>query len=200
MKWTVAVLLAVFASLSPSVGLAGEADSVCEGACVTNEDMAVLLALAEEAKCLRTTAPDVTLDEITIVTDEKGRVFHSGAEPRPYRLTIDWCNLTVEGEGHVDVLVSKTEPQDWGFRFRPKAFVGIYPVLAFEDVTTSIDAGVLLDVFHIDAFAFNANIGFRGAGIGLTADLTENFGVFGGVSYLFAGGGFAPMGALWFSF
>lgn len=152
-----------------------------DGICVLEEDLMDLVAIARERKCLDETKPNFKVDEITVFTDVEGRVFYTGADPnRPFKLTMSWCSYEVIAEGKVTLIAAKNEPDTWGFRFRPKAYLGYLVSRAFggdEPFSDGIDAGLLLDFFHIEWVNVNAAAGFRSVGADVGFDLTDNFGL-----------------------
>lgn len=155
--------------------------------CVDKEDLKKFLQLARERKCLDDNPPTFKVDPITIITDEDGRVFYTGNDPEhPYKLEMSWCHYDVKGEGEVKVLAAMKEPPIWGFRFRPKAYMGYMPVKPFieKDFYAGLDAGVMLDLLYYRWFNLNVAAGFRSTGLGVGVDITKNFG--GYVGYAFS--------------
>lgn len=76
------------------------------------------------------------------------------------------------------------EPPVWGFRFRPK-FAGSYLFVdgfSSSKAVDGVDVGLLWDFFYYKAVNLNVATGFRSIGAGLGADLTRNFGLYGGWS------------------
>lgn len=148
--------------------------------CVLEEDLDKLLEIAAERQCLEKTKPKFQIDEVVVITDLDGRVFYTGADPkRPYKLKMNWCQYEVFAEGKIEVVAAMQEPDTWGFRFRPKAYLGYLPTrLLSSDPTLSdgIDAGMLLDFFYVEWASLNAAVGFRSVGVDLGVDLTANFG------------------------
>jgi len=174
--------------------------------CVDKEDLKKFLQLAQERKCLDETKPDFQLDPIIIITDEEGRVFYTGNDPKkPYKLSMEWCHYKAEAEGDVKVVAAMNEPETWGFRFRPKAYLGYLPLkpLLKDDVKFSegIDAGLMLDFFYVQWVNVNITAGFRSTGVGVGFDLTKNFGVETG--YVFSWSepmGHSALGSIYFAF
>lgn len=191
--------LAVF--LMGSVAHAGECPQ--GSTCVPPEDMKVFVQLLKEKKCLQTEVPSFELDPITIVVDEKQRVFFSGADPNPYQLKMKWCSYEAVGMGKVKVVAAMKEPETWGLRFRPKAYLGYLPleplVYASEPVG-GVDAGLLLDFFHVQLANVNLAVGFRSFGLGVGVDVTQNFGAYAGYGMSWNGWNHNLNVALWFAF
>lgn len=178
-------------------------DSACQGTCVAPDDMKVFVELLKEKKCLTTQKPEYKLDTIEIVVDEKGRVFYSGADPKPYTLHMKWCNYEVTGTGKVNLVAAMMEPPTWGFRLRPKAYLGylpLEPVVYNEDVKAGIDAGLMLDLFYIHWINANVTLGFRSGGLGVGFDLTKNFGAYTGYALCWNGFRHNANAAIWFAF
>jgi len=152
--------------------------------CVPEKDMRVFATLLREKQCQLDEKPTFELDPIRIVVDRDGRVFFTGNAPEPYTLRMTWCNYEVKAEGEVHVIAAMHKPPIWGFRFRPKAYMGLLPLEAlygdsqeFRDVT---DAGFMADFLYYDWVNLNAALGYRSIGGGVGIDLTENFGAYSG--------------------
>lgn len=171
--------------------------------CVPKKDMAVFIKLLKDHKCRIEKPPEYKLDSITIVTDKDGRVFFSGADPKPYKLKMTWCNYTIEAEGKVEVVAAMTVPPTWGFRFRPKAYVGYLPMEPFRDSVDpqdAITAGLGVDFFYWHDFNVNVTVGFRSTGIGIGFDIFRSFGAYAGYAVTWEGFRHNPHAALWFAF
>lgn len=187
--------------LSTSVS---RAEDCSGGTCVPKADMDKFVEVLKEKKCLQTTKPSFDLDPITIVVDKDGRVFYSGAAPSPYTIRMKWCGYDAEAAGKVKLTAAMRQPSLWGFRFRPKAYIGVLPLEALSNPDASFgdvwDAGVMVDFLHYDWLNLNAAVGFRSFGGGLGADLTQNFGIYAG--YADTWGTWHPNAnvGLWFSF
>ena len=173
------------------------------GTCVAREDLKAFVEIAKEKKCLQTEKPSFDLDSVNIVVDKQGRIFYSGAAPHPYRLRMNWCNYEIEAEGKVDVLAAVQEPPSAGFRFRPKAFLGVLLLEPFRDgndAKDGIDAGLMVDPFYFHEFNLNFHVGFRSVGAGIGFDVFRSFGLFGGYALSWDGFHHNPEAALWFAF
>lgn len=190
----------------------------CEGTCVPEEDMKRFVELLKERKCRDENPPTFELDPIKIVVDKEGRIFYSGAEPKPYTVKMSWCNYEIEAKGKVDVVAAMMTPPIWGFRFRPKAYIGMLPGEAFyasaENTAAAlagqpteelgiidvIDAGAMVDFLYYDWVNLNAAVGFRSVGLGIGADLTSNFGAYTGYALTWGDWHHNVNLGLWFSF
>ena len=182
-----------------------QAESVCEppNRCVSRSDLDVFVQLLKEKKCLQTEKPSFELDPITIIVDEDGRIFYTGADPNPYQLKMKWCSYEVEGTGKVKVVAAMKEPETWGFRFRPKAYLGYLPLepLVYDSsAREGIDAGLMLDFFHVQFANANVAVGFRSFGLGAGLDITQNFGAYIGYAMTWASWNHNINSALWFAF
>jgi hypothetical protein len=188
--------------------LAGEAvpapePQECNGTCVPPGDMAKLVTVLQERKCLNETPPEFKMDPINIIVDRQGRVFFSGADPQPYKLHMKWCNYEAEGTGKVKVLAAVQEPPTYGFRFRPKAFVGMLLVEPFREgkkPKDGLDAGLMVDAFYIKDFNLNVHAGFRSVGAGIGVDIFRSFGAYAGYALAWDGFHHNPEASLWFAF
>jgi hypothetical protein len=164
-----------------------QAQAVCgEGAtCVSDADMKAFITLLEEKKCLQTTQPTIQLDPVTVVVDKDGRVYYSGADPKPYTLKLSWCTYELIATGKVALTVAKNEPPVWGFRFRPK-FAGSYLFVDGFSSTKAIDGvdvGILWDFLYYKSVNLNASTGFRSIGGGVGLDLFKNMTLYGGYAF-----------------
>lgn len=176
------------AALTPSIA---QAQETCQNTdtqiCVDREDLRKFLELAKERQCLDQTLPQFQLDPVTIITDHEGRVYYTGNDPdHPYKLHMQWCHYKVDGEGKIKIVAAMNEPPTWGFRFRPKAYLGYLPLKALESDSSyseGIDAGVMLDFLYYKSLNLDVAAGFRSVGLGLGLDLTTNFGVYAGYAF-----------------
>ena len=172
--------------------------------CVPPEDMGAFIQVLKEKKCLQTEQPQFQLDPITIITDEKGRIFYTGDDPKnPYKLKMTWCDYAVEGTGSVKVVAAMREPEVWGFRLRPKAYLGYLPLEPSAYATEAnkgVDAGLMLDFFHLEFANVDVAMGFRSFGAGVGVDITTNFGFYAGYALSWANWRHNVNAALWFAF
>jgi hypothetical protein len=203
--------LALLLTLVPSVALAQPVEPTeCKNpdVCVPPGDMQDFLVGLRAEKCLKTTLPTVTMDRIAIVTDKDGRLFTSGDQPNPFTVKIDWCSYQATGTGKVDVYAAKAEPEIWGFRFRPKAYIGALPFEAAyalpegetRTLMSLVDAGAMVDFLYYDWANLNAAVGFQSFGGGIGVDLTSNFGAYIGWAMTWATWHQNVNAGLWFSF
>lgn len=197
MKW-LAALLVLFV---PSV--AGAQAPCASGAtCVPSEDLKAFVELLKAEKCRAETPPKVTFDPITIVVDRSGRLYYSGSEPLPYKLHLDWCNYQLDALGGVNVQVAEHIDRGYGFRFRPKATLGLLAVELFKSsqFSDAVDGGILLEPAYFHWVNLNGYVGFRSVGVGLGFDITKNFGAYLGYSTTWGTWRSNPMASLYFSF
>jgi hypothetical protein len=194
LAFTVAVAL-------PSVATAeGEA---CNGTCVAPDDMKKIVEVLKERQCLETEKPVYELDPVNVVVDKDGRIFYSGADPHPYTLHMKWCQYDVTAEGKVKVVAAVQEPPTFGFRMRPKAYLGYLLAEPFRKGKTfkdGIDAGLMLDPFYVKYFNLNVHVGFRAVGVGVGVDIFRSFGAYAGYAVTWDGFHSNPETSFWFSF
>lgn len=169
---------------------------------VAEDDLRAFVKLADDHKCRAKMPPLVTTDPIVIVVDQDGRVYGSGSGPKPFKVHIKWCNYDIEATGQVKLNVAVREPPTWGFRFRPKASLGILGVEAFnrEHVTDAVDVGVLVEPFFYRSWNVNVAVGMRSFGAGIGFDITRNFGGYLGYAAAYSGLRSNPYAGLYFSF
>lgn len=174
--------------------------------CVPKADMAIFIKLLQEKKCRFDEPPTFELDPIQIITDKQGRVFFSGDEPHPYKLRMTWCSYEVEAKGKVSVIAAMRKPPIWGFRLRPKAYMGLLPTeIAYKSAESRelrdfVDAGVMIDFLYYDWINLNGAVGYRSVGGGVGVDITENFGVYSGYVITWGDWHHNLNMSLWFSF
>jgi hypothetical protein len=169
---------------------------------VANSDLTVFMEALKEKQCLTTTQPTMTADPVTIVIDKEGRIFGSGSDPHPYKVHLVWCDYTIDAAGQAKVIAGDAPPVTYGFRFRPKAALGILGTELVKDTTASnaVDGGVLLEPFFFHWVNINGYVGFRSVGAGLGFDITKNFGAFAGYAITWGGWRSNPLASLYFSF
>ncbi len=173
--------------------------------CVPKEDLSVFTSLLREKRCQLGETPKFELDPIQIVIDRQGRVFFTGNDPHPYKLRMTWCSYEVEAVGKVNVIAAMRQPPIWGFRFRPKAYMGIIPseVLyadpgqKFQDL---VDAGVMVDFLYYDWVNLNAAMGYHSVGTAVGIDLSENFGASVGYGLTWGQWHHSVVTSFWFGF
>lgn len=193
---------------APPAASGAAAEPCPDGTCVPDADLKKMVEVLREKKCLQTEKPEFDLDPINIVVDRQGRIYYSGAEPHPYTVRMTWCNYEVEAAGKVDIVAAMRVPSTWGFRFRPKAYIGVLPGEAFYNIPDTeslevmdlVDAGVMVDFLYYEWANLNAAVGFRSLGGGIGFDLTENFGAYGGYALTWGDWHHNANLGLWFSF
>lgn len=163
------------------------AQAVCaeKSTCVADKDLTTFVSLLEEKHCLQTTQPIIQLDPVTVIVDKEGRLYYSGADPKPYTLKLSWCNYEVTATGKVALTVAKNELPVWGFRFRPK-FAGSYLFVDGFSSTKAIDGvdvGVLWDFLYYKSVNLNVSTGFRAIGVGIGVDLFKSMTLYGGYAF-----------------
>lgn len=166
------------------VSLRASAEETCPSGstCIPPEDLRVFVQLLRDHKCRLEQNPSFVLDPVQIIVDRQGRVFYSGAEPKPYKIHLDWCNYHIDALGKIQVQVAQRVEPTWGFRFRAKAAFGYLPIeaLAEKDAYLGLDGGVLLEPFFLQWANLNVYVGVRSFGGGVGFDLTRNFGLYTG--------------------
>lgn len=204
-SWVLALLVLVF----PATAWAQDEPTCPEGKiCVSEGEMQTIVSVLREKQCMQKTKPEFKLDPITLVVDKDGRVFYTGAEPKPYTVRMDWCNYEVEATGKVNLVAAMHEDPVWGFRLRPKAYMGalllepVYDEIASDEpaISNVIDAGVMLDFLYYKDINLNAALGFRSVGAGVGLDVTRNFGISAGYGLTWGTWRHNPNVAVWFGF
>ncbi len=166
------LVLSVLLSFSASA-------QTCDGVCVAKKDLDVLLDVAAQHKCRGATEPTLSLDDIRVVVDKKGRVYGSGAEPYPYTIKLDWCNYQIVSKGHVRIIAARAFEPFWEFQLKPRFYASILPVRVFEDSSawvSAFDVGLGMEFFHAGPWAATAGLGIRSGSLQGSLDLTDNFG------------------------
>jgi len=147
-------------------------------------------------------------DPIVIIRKYDGSIYVNGTQKVPLRahLTIGKHidrDLTIRVKTKVYERPKKPDPM---FRLRPRFQIG---VLLSESVGflkgektayDMVDAGISLDVFHIDRFNVAPYVGIKSIGGGVGMDLTRNFGSYVGYSYGYDEGKSGVMIGTFFAF
>ncbi len=198
MRFHAIVVAAVL--FSPALARAEECAS--PSTCVPKDDLSSFVKLLQEKKCLQTEQPKIVADPIAIITDRDGRIYGSGANPVPWTLHMKWCSYDLVAKGQVVMNAAMREEPTWGFRFRPKASMGLLGVEAFkrDTLTEAVDVGLLVEPFFYRSWNVNVAVGMRSFGGGVGLDLTRNFGGYVGYAMTYSGLQSQPYAGLYFSF
>lgn len=187
-----------------TISLTSQAQTTCtaDQTCVPKEDLRDMVAVLKTQRCFKTERPEFKIDPIVVFTDVAGRLYVSGAAPYPWKLHMKWCSNEVEAAGVVHIEAAKILPQKYGLRFRPKAWIGYLPREALDamEVGAGIDAGAMLDFLYWHWLNLNAAVGVRSGGLGIGADLTENFGLYTGWAVSWGNWNQNANVAAWFGF
>jgi len=193
----VLVLLLVFPA-------AAHAQTACAAGstCVPAADMQLFLQALREKKCLVETPPTLTADPVTIVIDKQGRVYGSGSDPHPFTLHMKWCTYDLTATGQTKLLAAQAVEPQAGFRFRPKATLGILAadLLSGQKFSESIDGGILLEPAYFQWVNLNGYVGVRSVGAGFGFDVTKNFGAYVGYAATWGTWRSNPFVSAYFSF
>ncbi len=201
MKNFLALVALCFVLLFPFTAQAQDSCPVGK-VCVDEEDVPIFIEALKEKKCLATTPPDIMADPLTVVIDRQGRVYGSGSGPQPFKLHMTWCNYEVEAVGQTRIVSAQRVEPDWGFRFRPKATLGLLgtELVRGEKFTSTIDGGALIEPFYFHFVNINGYVGVRSVGGGVGFDLTRNFGFHLGMVATWDGWRANPFVSAYFSF
>lgn len=203
MRALIAVLAALLLILLPTNAWGEEEDTCPDGkVCIEEKDWKTVATVLREKQCLMKTDPKVTADPLTIVVDRQGRIYGSGSNPQPFTMRLSWCNYDITAEGQTKIVAAQYVEPDWGFRFRPKATVGILwtELLVGEKFTNAVDGGALIEPFYYHFVNLNAYVGVRSLGAGVGFDLTKNFGVNLGYAITWNGWRSNPFASAYFAF
>jgi hypothetical protein len=179
----------------------------CYGKCLTEDQVnKVKKALDELDKIHESPAVVEFQEPIIIIRDWDNRVYINGGEKKliPLKIrigdTID-RDMMVKLESQVWY---REKPEPPMFRLRIRAQAGILvPEMArtFSGNKDQFwDAGVGWDFFHLGVFNMTAFTGVKSAGIGPGIDLTKNFGVYAGYSFVYDGFKSSALTSVYFSF
>ncbi len=189
-----------FALLFLSACPATAADPPCPPGhtCVPAEDMKVFVQLLRDHRCRAGSPPSFKLDPIQVVVDDQGRVFATGADPKPYTLEMAWCNYQVTSKGNVNLWVAKRVPPEGGLRFRLKPGFGVLVADMFtrDRPRDAIDVGALLEGLYYRELNLNAWVGMRSVGVAVGFDLTRNVTFFAGYALAYDGPRHNPFSGL----
>lgn len=174
----------------------------CDGKCLSKDRIEKLLRAIDELDDIHKSAARIEfIDPIVIIRDWDGKIYVNGGTGKPIRLKIkigryvDRDMLTT-----VDSRVwYRPQPEPPMFRLRIRAQAGIL-IPELVRGMTFWDAGVGWDFFHIGAFNVSAFTGVMSSGIGPGIDITKNFGVYAGYSFMYDGMRSSAFASAYFSF
>jgi hypothetical protein len=200
-------LLALVPAFLSSVAMAQPTECVPPpgGKCITKEQLdQITKALQELDDIHKSPAVIDTKDEIYIISDWDGRVYVNGGDKDPIKMQLKMGKY-VDREMAATIpthVYYRPKPPDPMFRLRIRAQVGVLIPQVFQSDTgwNKYDAGISWDFFHIKALNVAAYTGIRSAGGGIGLDLTNNFGVYGGYSFVYDGFKSGSLLAAYFSF
>lgn len=148
------------------------------GAEVDDNDLKVFVTLAQQERCRVETPPQFHLDPIYVVKDKEDRTYGL----TPYRLTLDWCNYHIKGEGKTVFQVFETPKPVSYLQPRLNLFGGFsYHRGIEQNLALSLQVIVL---YH--AFPY-AHLGTQGLGAGVGYYLTPTLSVDAGYQYNWGG-------------
>jgi len=151
----------------------------------------VIEALDELDSLHRNPAQVQVLDPIVVIRDWDGRVYVNGGMKVPLRMKLK-ISPSLERDLVVNVqprVYTREKPADPMFRFRLRAQLGILARGTYERIKNGgswpLDGGLAADFFHLGPVNVSLYAGIFSAGPQIGLDLTKNFGVFAGYSFVY---------------
>lgn len=181
------------------------------GVCLTKEQKEKIVESVKELKNIHESKAELEVEEpIVIIRDWEDRVYINGGDKKPVKLRLkigEHVDRELEAVLPVSVYYRDKPPDPW-FRLRIRAQVGILIPEFIESISNTDnldspwDAGIGWDFFHIPGYELNlaAYTGVRSAGGGVGIDLTKNFGIYSGYSFIYKGLSHSFQLAAYFSF
>jgi hypothetical protein len=175
------------------------------GKCITKEQLEQITKALQELDDIHKSPAVITVeDQIYIISDWNGAVYVNGGDKDPIKMKLKMGqyvdrDMAATIPTHV---YYRPKPPDPMFRLRVRAQAGVLLPQAFQSDTgwNKFDGGLSFDFFHIKAFNVAAFTGIRSAGGGIGLDLTNNFGIYGGYSFVYDGFKSSSLLAAYFSF
>lgn len=200
----------IFSLSVSSVSLAQDLPTPCVpclGKCLTGKQVDKIHEALDELDDIHNSPAVLEFqDQIVIIKDWDGRVYVNGGDEQPLRLKIK-IGKHVDRDMLVKIdsrIWYRPEPESPMFRLRIRAQAGILVPETIETLTGNRkafwDGGVGWDFFHVGIVNFAAFTGIRSAGIGPGIDLTKNFGVYTGYSFVYDGLKSSALTSVYFSF
>jgi len=166
------------------------------GTCLTKDQKEKVVEALKELKDIHDSKAKLDFPQpIVIIRDWQNSVYINGGakKPIPAKLTIgQHVDRDLEIQLPIQLYYRKAPPKPW-FRFRIRAQLGVLVPEVVQDMSRSggsfVDGGIGWDFFHIPGIELNLAVytGIRSAGGGLGLDLTKNFGVYAGYSFVYDG-------------
>jgi hypothetical protein len=197
----------LFFCISTPVNTTWAQDSTCEGKCLTEEQVKKLKEAIDELDDIhKSPAVGHFQDQVVIIRDWDGRVYVNGGSGQPLKLKIQ-IGKHVDRDMEVQLnprVWYRPEPEPPMFRLRVRAQAGIL----IPDMVRTIgghkeafwDGGIGWDFFHLSYLNAALFTGIRSVGAGLGIDLTKNFGVYAGYSFVYSETKSSALTAAYFSF
>jgi len=153
-------------------------------------------------------------EPIVIVRDWEDRVYVNGGEKKPIKMKLK-IGKHVDRDMEVQLPIRvyyREEPPDPPFRFRVRFQAGVLVPEAIRSIRNAaddddktgleefLDAGLSWDFLHYDALNLAIYTGVRSVGIGPGVDLTKNFGLYAGYSFVYSDLGHSLQTAVYFAF
>lgn len=166
------------------------------GVCLTKTQKEEIVKAIKELKSIHESEAEIKFEEsIVIIRDWEDRIYINGGDKKPVKLSLKIGNHVdrkMEAVLPITVYYRDKPPDPW-FRLRIRAQAGILiPQLVnsisdTESLDSPWDAGIGWDFFHIPNLNLNAafHTGVRSVGAGVGLDLTSNFGVYAGYSFVY---------------
>lgn len=174
--------------------------------CLNDTQVQQIRSAIQELKDIKDSPAQIQFqDNIILVRDQDGRLYVNGGELNPLRLRLtigDTISRDMEMRLPIEVHARPRPPEKW-FRLRMRAQVGVlFTQFWTDNPSDALDGGVGWDFFQIPSIHLNfaGYTGVRSLGAGAGIDLTRNFGIYGGYSFIYDGFSHSPALHAYFSF
>lgn len=187
------------------------------GVCLTKEQKEELRAAIKELKDIHESKAEVELLEpIVIVRDWEDRVYINGGEKKPIKMKLrvgEHVDRDMEVQLPIKVFYrDEPQPDPFGFRLRFRFQAGLLVPEMIKSIKHATDddeetgredfwdAGLSWDFLYYESLNLSVYAGIRSLGIGPGVDLTKNFGLYAGYSFVYTTLGHSMQTAAYFSF
>jgi len=180
------------------------------GVCLSKEQKEELKKAVQELKDIHETPVELEVEPIIIIRDWEDRIYINGQDGKPLKGKIkigETIDRDIQSELEIQVHY-RPEPPPPMFRLRIRAQAGFLstPLInVFDGSNTFYDAfdvGIGWDFFGIHKIHMNvaAYTGLRSVGAGVGFDITKNFGIYGGYSFIYQNFQSSGLLQIYFSF
>ena len=134
--------------------------------------------LIEKLRTAETSTPEIQLEDLTVVVDKEGRIFIKDELKGKLQVGELSYDITIK----LNTTIAKTPKSTFGFRLRPKAYIlSTYELNSDDKMEQYTSGAVGFDLLYYKYVNINLLIGNRIYGPAVGVEITDHFGLVGGV-------------------